>query len=171
MASISEALIATPTLPARFVSHDYNKFLFFDFSIRNRPEFFEELQGVAGEDSEIQIFYPGALQLLGETVRGEKWSDKIKFLDKKLESENEYLGLIVLERNGGWILVQDSPVNWGVLAFNSASINAFRLFSKIDKDWFLSIDDFKEAIDDPCSEFHESFDMEFMKQLIINYSA
>lgn len=167
--SISKAVIAKPTLPARYVSRDYDSFLFFDFSIRSRLDFFDELQGEAVKDTEIRIFYSSTLELLGETALDEKWSDKIKLIDDRLESREEHFGLIVSERDGGWFLAQDTPVNWGVFAFNSRDMYALNLFNGVDKDWFLSVDDFKEAVSNPGSNLHESFDMEFMTTLIANY--
>lgn len=172
MQSISDAIIATPTLPTRFISEEYDKFLFFDVDLKVDVEFVDTLQEKAGKNIEICIFYSQTRALVGGANVGEKWSEKIGSAVKTLEAQGEYFGLIVAERKGSWVLVQDMPVNWGIFGFRKSDMNALELFSAnaIDRDWFLSIDHFKQAIADPSSPMRDSIDLAFMKKLVINYS-
>ena len=153
------------------MANEYDKFLFFDFFIREAQEFFDALQKAVAKNTSIDIFYVGTLDYVGSASFEDRWSDKIKCVDQDLSLRNECYGLIISESKGSWILVQDIPVNWGVFAFKSRDDNALKLFhsNATSRDWFLSIDHFKQAIADPNSPMRESIDVEFMKTIVANY--
>jgi hypothetical protein len=172
MSLISNIIIGTPVLPNRFISYDYDKFLFFDFFLRENEEFFYELQDSQDSlnmKSGIDVFYTQTLDFLGSASFNESWSKKIKFIDKELVLKKECLGIIVAEHDRNWIIVQDMPVNLGVFAFKKNSVTSMELFDSIDRSWFVSIDDFKNAEVNPDSLIHESHDAKFIETLIYNY--
>ena len=173
MYSISNAIVAPPTLPARYLSQDYDKFLFFEFDLRSDQIFFDELQKTAAANTEICIFYSQTLAFLGQTFGDERWSEKIKSIIKDLATQDEYFGVIVAERTGAWILAQDTPVNWGVFGLKSSNANALKLYHANDtsRDWFVSLEHFKQAILDPNSSMRLSVGIDFMRAIISDYGT
>lgn len=168
---ISNVITAIPILPSRFISQEYDKFLFFDIDLRTNSQFLDELQNLAGKGTEISIFYSQTLLFLGDARINERWSEKIESVVKELDTQGEYFSLIIAERKGSWVLVQDVPLNLGVWGLKSSNENALKLFhaNATNRDWFLSIEHFKEAIADTSSPMRESIDVEFMNTLVANY--
>ena len=171
MGSLFEIIVGNPTLPENFISSMYDKFLFFDIDLRYTLDLFDEIQSLSEETAAIHIFYAETFEVLSSTWLGEKWSEKISSVVYELEKEKRPFGLVVLESNEGWVIVQDTPVNWGVFAFNSLDKKAFEIFNNIDKGWFLSIEDFQSAINDSSSRLREYFDVKFMEDLVLNFSV
>lgn len=171
MCLIFSIITAAPTLPSRFISNEYDRFLFFDIDLRANSEFLDSLQNTAGASTEISIFYSQTLSLVGEVRSGEKWSEKLKSVVRELANQGEYFGLIIAERKGGWVLVQDMPVNWGVFGLKSSDEHALEIFkaNATTRDWFISTEHFERAISDPNSPIRESVDVQFMKAIVANY--
>lgn len=169
MFRISSVVIATPILPNRFVSRDYDRFLFFDFPLRNEPSFLDEIQGLAADGAKIQIFYAKSLELLTETDHCESWSNAVSRIDESLNRRGEMYGLVIADLDSGWLLAQHAPVEWGVFAFNSTSPSAQAILSSVHCDDFLSTDDFRLAIHDANSKLHEYFDQKFINEIVENY--
>ena len=169
MTLISDIIISTPTLPSRFISNQYKKFLFFDFFLTDNKDFYRELQKSVDFDSEIDLYCPQNLLPLGRIPYKKDWGTEISSVSRG--AKNNCFGLIISERQNGWLIVQDLPINFGVLACDENSNSALNLFKKISRDWFLTVDDFKLAYLDNKSLICESVDISFIKTLILNYDS
>ncbi|WP_157660103.1 hypothetical protein [Burkholderia ubonensis] len=169
MKSIFDIIVGRPILPDRFLSGDYNKFLFFDFFIRNDLLFFDSVQRLSGGAGGVKIFYSHDLRFLGEAQASERWSETIKSIDDGLAYNNEPFGLIVCEESGCWVMAQERLIDLGVFAFNCKSEVASNLFDCIDKDWFLSVGDFECAIANRDVELCGQFGEGFVRSIVENY--
>jgi hypothetical protein len=169
MNKISDVIVAPPILPGRFVSDDFSRFLFFDFSLRGSPQFLDEIQTLADENSRIQVFYAHSLELLAEADRREKWSTIVSRVDQSLDQRGEPYGLVIADLNSGWLLAQHSPVEWGVFAVKSNSRSAQIILDSMDSEDFLSVDEFRAAKRNANSRLHDCFDREFIDAIINNY--
>ncbi|WP_155634256.1 hypothetical protein [Burkholderia cepacia] len=169
MIKISDIIVATPVLPARFVSADYDRFLFFDFSLRGEFSIFDEIQRVAERGSRILVFYAHSLELLGLSGNGESWSGKMAEIDGTLSKRDEPYGLIVTDLNASWVMAQHSPVELGVFAFKSTSPCSLMILNSLSGEDFLAVEDFRSAAIDEGSRLNEHFDGEFIESIINNY--
>ncbi|WP_244828608.1 hypothetical protein [Caballeronia sp. TF1N1] len=171
MNSISKIIIGKPTLPNKFVSEDYDRFLFYDFFLRAEPAFFIELQNAVLHRQGIDGYCANTLKPLMKISQAENRAEKIKILDDELVDAGNPFGFIVFSDEGRWVMAQDIPVNWGILAFRSNDTEMVSVFDAIKKDWFLSLDDFAKAQHNSCSVFHEVFDRDFISKIIRNYGV
>lgn len=171
MDSISKIITSKPTLPTRFISKDYNRFLFFDFFVRTKFAFFRELQDAVLQQQGVDVYCADTLKSLTTISPSENWADKFKILDDELIKACNPFGFIVVSDEARWVMAQDIPVNWGVLAFRSNDAEMVSVFGALKGDWFLSLDDFAEAQRNPRSLLHEAFDRDFISQIIRNYGV
>ena len=169
MAAIETIITAPPTLPSRFVSSEYDRFMFFDFFVRESGNFFEKIQNSVGRNSDLSLYDPNSLQLLGEFNLTENWSTKLKILNDELMKNGNPFGLVVLPDDQRWVMIQDLPVNLGVLAFRHSDAEVVDAFEALRGDWLVSIDDFVRAAHDPTSDLNDILDEDFIKQISSNY--
>ncbi|MCA8239450.1 hypothetical protein [Burkholderia sp. AU32262] len=169
MKKITEIIVAPPILPARFVSNEYDRFLFFDFSLRTEFSIFDEIKDIAGGLGGINVFYARSLSFLCFCGDNENWSERIACVDQELNRQSEPYGLVVTDFNANWVLAQHSPVEWGLFAFKSISPLSLLIFNSLSGDDFLSVNDFRSAIVDGGARLHGNFDRKFIECLISNY--
>lgn len=169
MKKITEIIIGLPILPARFVSSEYDRFMFFDFSVRTEFSIFDEIKSISGGGGGINIFYARSLKFLCFCDEGESWSGKIACIDRELNRQNEPYGLVVADLGENWVMAQHSPVEWGLLAFKSTSPLSLFVFNSLNGGDFLSINDFRSAVVDGAAKLHENFDRKFVECVINNY--
>ncbi|NML35488.1 hypothetical protein [Paraburkholderia antibiotica] len=169
--SISKVITDKPTLPNRFISEDYDRFLFFDFFLRENFEFFKALQDATVHRQGIDVYCANTLSLLTKIYSQENWAERFEVLDDELANAGNPFGLIVASSERRWVMVQDIPVNWGILAFRSDDAEMMSIFEALKGDWFLSLGDFVEAQHDPRSVLREAFDGDFINQIVRNYGV
>ena len=169
MNSISEVITGKPVLPSRFISEDYDRFLFFDFFIRTAFAFFGVVQDAVLHRQGIDVYSADTLKSLAVISSSESWVERLKILDGNLLNVGDPFGFIIVSDEKRWIMAQDMPVNWGILAFRSNDAEMTSIFAALKQDWFLSLGDFVEAQRDSNSMLHEVFDRDFINQIIKNY--
>lgn len=102
-------------MPDRFISEDYNEFLFFDVFLRENKEFLDFLEDNLPRNNSVEVFYWGNYEKLTEVRPFDSLSKKIGAINLDLAKAGEFYGLIVAEQDRGWVLVQNAPVALGIL--------------------------------------------------------
>lgn len=171
MKKITEIIVAPPILPARFVSNDYDRFMFFDFSMRTEFSIFDEIKSISGGAGGISVFYARSLRFLCLFGEHESWSERMANVDQQLNRQGDPYGLIITSLDASWVMAQHSPSEWGLFAFKSTSPSSLSILNSLDGEDFLSINDFRSAIINGEVKFHENFDRKFIEQLINNYRS
>jgi len=67
--------------------------------------------------------------------------------------------------------VQSAPVALGILGIKSSDVHSLEFYrsNKDNKDWFFTIDDFKNSLNRVNDPIRENFDEEFIREMIKNY--
>lgn len=169
--SISAIINSNLYLPERFISEDYNKFLFFDVFLRENVDFLSFLDDRLSNNIAVEIFYWCDCRKLAEISPLESLSKKIDVINTDLDKEGEFYGLIVADQDRGWVLVQSAPVALGILGIKSTDAHSLEFYrsNKDNKDWFFTIDDFKNSLNRINDPIRENFDEEFIREMIKNY--
>lgn len=159
------------TLPNKFLNSKYDRFLFFDISLTSTREFLMELEFHLKEN-EIFTVYLYTVNTRNPILTIDLRFDSLIMLDEyNLTTECAYDGLVISIEPHSFIIGQSQPYEWGVLSINSSDKKALSIFEHISKDWFLSMDDFIAASKNKRPDLLNEFGIDFINELIRNYSV
>lgn len=93
----------------------------------------------------VEVFYWCDHRKLAEISPLESLSKKIGVINTDVAAEGEFYGLIVADQDRGWVIVQSAPVALGILGIKSSDAHSLEFYrsNKDNKDWFFTIDEFK----------------------------
>jgi hypothetical protein len=121
-------------------------FLFFDFSLRTAFDFVEKIQGLSGKGGVAEVFNSRDLSPLGALLPHVDWGESLRTIDRALSNEGEYFSLAIVDAERQWILAQELPVSWGVLAVNGSSSMARKIYDVYSDGDLITLDQIGVAL-------------------------
>jgi len=158
------------SLPDYFFNKKYNKFLFFDFSLSASYEFLRYFNQVLLLNDYLAIdIYTSIYE---DPILSIDLEEKniIPTIRKLYDEEYYFTGTVVIPPDLSWCAAQYYSVDWGVFAFDTHNKKSQSLFNSLDKDWFVTISQLKEALYDRSSFLYKEFGEDCIAAILNNYA-
>ncbi|MGF6191460.1 hypothetical protein [Serratia sp. 2723] len=161
-------------LPAHVFHKKFARYFFFDNDICTSDDLISATKLVIGEslgyDLIANVFASSDFQYLGDLHMNEDWVAKIVSLSTEMNGSGDYGGLIILDQKKQWAIFQKTPVDEGVLGFNSNK--KIETINNLIYENFVDCEKFKEWLEEGTShdvELVKSMGRDYLMSIIENY--
>lgn len=174
MLRFNDAVLQGKSLPEFVFGRRFDGYRFFDADMCTNSEFLDALQRIIkeslGQKADCHVFSCSSPEYLCDLGMDENWAALISVLNKKIRSDGDCGGLMLLADSGTWIVYQPQPIDIGVFAFSSA--NDFDQNRPDFSDCFFNCSDVENWLvgdTDRDLALRESFGAEFLGRLLQSY--
>ncbi|MHA7845171.1 hypothetical protein [Serratia sp. D1N4] len=144
-------------LPAHVFHKKFSRYFFFDNDICTSDDLISVTKLIIreslGHDLIANVFASSDFKYLGDLYMNEDWVAKIASLSTEMNNSGDYGGLIILDQEKQWAIFQKTPVDEGVLGFNSNK--KLEPINNLIYDNFVDCKNFKEWLEEKTSQHAE----------------
>lgn len=162
-------------LPEHVFYTKFARYFFFDNDICTSDELISTAKLVIGKslgwDLIANVFASSNYQYLGNLHMNEDWVAKIVSISTEMNTSGDYGGLIILDQKNQWAIFQKTPVDEGVLGFNTTK--KLDTINSLIYENFVDCEKVKEWLEEKTTndvELVKSIGRTYLVSMLENYS-
>jgi len=172
--AIFDVISPLKNLPEYVFLREYDEFLFFDIDISTNQEFIQEMERawkltLATNRASVFLSYSSKSEAATEMAGSQDWVTAVDSFRGRLYKNKLHGGIIVMPRDGGWVIFQKNPVDVGVFAINTNELKLRQFMQAVDKSWFIDSTQICRSLTDSESELTAALGRGWLEELAINY--